>query len=138
MILTRGLKLLEHNEAAGSYPVSLVVNDGELDSAPVTLTIVAEDGGAEDAYQLDTLRSSLYFVSAKNSHVVETHTFTALSGAISEEGVATLRITLDSVESGIAIRNERMRNMLFETLTFSEAVVSLPVDLDALAASGRG
>lgn len=123
---------------AGSYPVSLVANDGVLDSTPVSTTITAEDIPSNALYVLDPTNSSLFFISAKKSHVVETHTFTTLSGDINDAGVATLTINLDSIESNIAIRNERMRNLLFETATFPEAIVTLDVDTDALANQSVG
>ncbi len=119
-------------EQAGSFPVTLTVNDGALDSESVSLTIIADQPGNTVAYSLDAGRSSLHFVSTKNVHAVETHSFSGLSGSITSTGSATLRIDLDSVETGIDIRNQRMRNLLFETGTFAEASVALQVDMARL------
>ena len=90
------------------------------------------------SYALDTARSSLHFVSTKKTHVVETHTFTELSGGISPEGEAVLRINLNSVDTGVSIRNQRMRDYLFETASFGEAEVTLGVDMDTLATLSIG
>ena len=120
-------------DQAGSYPVSLTVNDGQVDSDSVSVTVVADAADDTLAYGLDPARSSLQFVSTKNVHVIETHSFATLSGAISKSGAATLTIDLNSVETGIAIRNQRMRDLLFETATFPEATVSLSVDMAQLA-----
>lgn len=123
----------------GSYSVSLTVNDGQLDSTEVFTTIVATDEPAEsNIYILDSENSSLYFVSTKQTHVVETHEFTSLYGSISNIGGATLGINLGSVETGIVIRNQRVRDLLFEVETFTEAVVSLPVNLSSLTTQGVG
>lgn len=124
---------------AGTFLVSLTVNDGQSDSLPVVTTIVANEGPAEPAaYLLNGSDSALHFVSTKNTHTIETHHFDTLSGFISESGVATLVIDLNSVESNIAIRNERMRNILFETGAFSEATVTLPVNVDELNSMTAG
>lgn len=119
---------------AGNYSVSLTVNDGELDSTSVVTTVVASDESADPiAYNLDASKSSLHYVTTKQTHAVETNHFDTLSGSISQEGVATLTIDLNSVETNIDIRNERMRDIVFETDVFSSlGTVTLPVDLDGL------
>lgn len=120
-------------EQTGTFSVSLTVSDGQLDSLPVVTTIVANEAPDEPAaYLLNGSDSTLHFVSTKNTHIIETHHFDTLSGFISESGVATLVIDLNSVESNIDIRNERMKNLLFETGAFSEATVTLPVNVDDL------
>ncbi|MGK0338632.1 MAG: hypothetical protein ACJAWF_003263 [Candidatus Azotimanducaceae bacterium] len=48
-----------------------------------------------------------------------------MSGIISEDGQARVIIDLDSVETLIPIRNERMRSLLFKTTEYSEAFVSV-------------
>jgi len=123
----------------GTYPVSLTVNDGQLDSAEVVTTVVATAQPVESPlYTLDSANSSLYFVSSKKTHVLENHFFTDLSGSISDLGNASLSINLSSAETGIAVRNQRLRDLLFEVGTFSEAVASLPVDLVSLNAQAIG
>lgn len=117
----------------GTFLASLTVNDGQLNSLPVVTTVVVNEVPDEPtAYLLNGSDSTLHFVSTKNTHIIETHHFDTLSGFISESGVATLVIDLNSVESNIDIRNERMKNLLFETGTFSEARVTLPVNIDDL------
>lgn len=125
---------------AGTYQVSLKVTDehGSSDTVNFTITATADDPDPLSAYILDAESSALYFVSTKKVHVLETHTFTQLSGEISASGNATVRINLDSVESGIDIRNERMRDFLFETATFSEAVITLGVDMSQLSGLSVG
>ncbi len=127
-------------DTAGSYSVSLIANDGQLDSSPTFTTIVASEPSTDpvDGFVLDAANSSLFFVSTKQTHVLERHEFTDLYGSISSAGEATLGINLSSIESGIAIRNERMRNFLFEVDMFSEAQVTVPVDLAALATQAIG
>lgn len=80
-------------------------------------------------WQLDGNRSDVNFVSVKKESVAEVHHFKKLSGTIQEHH-AEIVIDLGSVESGIAIRNQRMQSMLFEVSRFASAKVS--VDLSGV------
>lgn len=124
---------------AGVYTVTLTLTDSHQASATQQFTISAQEPVVNQSYTLDAQSSSLFFVSSKKVHVIETHTFTDISGEISPVGAAQVRVNLDSVDTGIDIRNERMRNVLFETSVFSEATVSLDIDmamLDAIPIGG--
>lgn len=85
-------------------------------------------------YELDTGKSKLSFVSTKQLHVSENFEAKKLSGSIGEDGTASLVIDLNQIETGIAIRNERMRIHLFETVIFDKATITLSVDHDNLSA----
>lgn len=93
---------------------------------------------AAPEYSLDSEKSSLYFVSTKKTHIVENHYFTNLSGSISEFGEAKLNIDLSSAETGVAIRNQRLRELLFEVVSYSQATVTLSVDAETLDAQEVG
>jgi PKD repeat protein len=123
---------------AGSYIVSLTVIDDSYVSDATEVTITVSDPPPVDSYVLDQASSSLHFVSTKKVHVVETHTFNVLSGEISADGVARMWIDLNSVDTSIDIRNERMRNVLFETATYSQAEISLSVDTTDLSTLAVG
>lgn len=88
------------------------------------------------AWDLDAERSVVQFLSVKNASVAEVHHFKDVSGGIDDDGQATVTIDLASVETMVPIRNERMREMLFETVRFPEATLSarVPDDLDDLGA----
>lgn len=77
--------------------------------------------------------SRLAFVSIKAGEVAETHTFRQLSGAMDESGIAEVTIDLASVETQVDIRNERMREIFFETAQFPDATVTADVPLEGLA-----
>jgi len=80
---------------------------------------------------LDAEASSLTFVSIKAAQVVEAHKFGALSGGVSLKalddesvgGEVNIAIDLASVNTNIAIRDERMREHLFETAKYPLANV---------------
>jgi polyisoprenoid-binding protein YceI len=65
--------------------------------------------------------SSLSFVSTKNQHVSEIHHFKTLIGEFSPEGTLQVKIDLASIDSGIEIRDTRMREKLFIVDQFSTA-----------------
>ena len=75
-------------------------------------------------------QSSLSFVSVKKDKVAEVHHFTHLAGGIDGQRRFTLQIDLASVATGIPVRDERMRKLLFETARFPTATVrgTLPDD----------
>jgi polyisoprenoid-binding protein YceI len=76
-------------------------------------------------------------VTVKNAVIAETHEFLAVSGAV-DAGEAAVTIALGSVETLIPIRNERMREMLFEVASFPEATLTAPVGQGRLEALAPG
>ncbi|MGB1140348.1 MAG: YceI family protein, partial [Halioglobus sp.] len=67
----------------------------------------------------------------------EVHSFSSMAGEIGESGEASVVIDLDSVETLIPIRNERMREMLFKTADFPKASVSAQVEPAVLQAASE-
>lgn len=84
-------------------------------------------------WNLDSEASSFNFVSIKKNSVGELHRFKTLSGSINLQGEANLTLDLSSIDSGIAIRDERMKEHLFETNKFPSAEVSVVFDKDLLS-----
>ena len=72
--------------------------------------------------------SRLEFISIKKGTIVETHSFTTLNGVINVDGKALVFIELDSVETNVDIRNERMREHMFETANHPLAIISVQLD----------
>lgn len=84
-------------------------------------------------WTMDTETSSLRFQSVKNETRVESSTFASYAGTIDENGLATVRIAMDSVDTNVDLRNVRMRFLLFETFQFPEAVITMQLDQEQLA-----
>ena len=93
------------------------------------LTVFALGGtvAAQAAWELDPQQSTVQFMSVKNGAVAELHHFGTLTGTVADDGLARVVIDLDSVESLIPIRNERMRKMLFDTQDFPQATITAVV-----------
>ena len=77
--------------------------------------------------------SQVQFVSIKNNTIGEVSHFETLAGTVTEAGEVEVRVVLDSVETNIGIRNERMKTMLFEVGLYPEAVITAQLDADAVA-----
>ena len=80
--------------------------------------------------------SQVNFITLKNEHIAETHSFDDFTGSISSEGKLRIDINLVSVNTLIPIRNERIQKMLFDVSNFAvatfvadinESLLSLPV-----------
>ncbi|MDA5192471.1 YceI family protein [Govanella unica] len=88
-------------------------------------------GQALAAWTLDPANSSLSFASVKKGDVGEVHHFTELAGGVSDTGAASVTIKLGSVETWADIRNDRMREFLFEVTKFPAATVTANFDAAA-------
>ena len=74
---------------------------------------------------------------AKGDAVLELSSFAKYVGGIGEDGKATVKVFLDSVDTKIDLRNVRMRFLFLETFKFPEAVISVQLDRAALASLGQ-
>ena len=72
-------------------------------------------------WMLITGESSLSFVSTKNQHTSEIQQFKTLKGEFSPDGKLLVEIDLSSIDSGIEIRDTRMREKLFLVDKFPSA-----------------
>lgn len=103
-----------------------------LACAALFLAIGSSAAGAA-SWTLDPAASSLSYQSIKKNTVVETNKIRNLTGTIAPDGLATVSIDLNSVDSGIDIRDVRMRYLFFETFKFPLATVSVKLDPAAFA-----
>ena len=83
-------------------------------------------------WTLDNDRSQLTFVSIKAGHIAEIHRFTQLKGQVNDAGQVTAEIVTASIDSMIAIRDERMREFLFESEIFPNITVTANIDPEQL------
>ncbi len=115
------------SSSASSVPVP--ASSKSASSTPVASSKASSSSVAAAAgtWGLDTTASYLNFVTTKNTHNVEVHNFTGLSGNISAAGVATLTIDLSTVNTGVALRDERMRGLLFDVTNYPTATVTVAV-----------
>ena len=80
------------------------------------------------AWDLQADASTFNFVSVKKDTIGEVLHFKKLSGQIDKNGKAGITIDLNSVDTGVQIRDERMREFLFETGKYPSATYQANVD----------
>ncbi|MEE4207407.1 MAG: YceI family protein [Erythrobacter sp.] len=109
-------------------------------AAPASLVLAACVGEPEAPeaantgdWQVVPEASRLTYVSVKSGEVLETNRFTGLSGSVSEGGTATVTIDLSSLDTGVDIRNQRMRDLFFEISDYPTATVTAAIDPEAFA-----
>ncbi|MBK5969933.1 MULTISPECIES: YceI family protein [Thiorhodovibrio] len=73
-------------------------------------------------------QSHLSYISIKKQHIAEVNSFEEMTGRVDEQGQVTLKLMLDSVETLVPIRNERMREILFDTADYKIATLSAKID----------
>lgn len=100
--------------------------------------LLASTAMAWAGWEIDSSSSTINFVSIKNGSIGEMHSFDSLEGDIGADGNAQLSVDLESVETLIEIRNERMRELLFETVQFPVATITAQVEQDLLAMAAKG
>ncbi len=91
----------------------------------IALSSVAASASAD--WELDAEHTALHFLSTKNAQVTEVHQFTSLSGSVTSSGKLTIDIDLSSVDTGINIRDTRMKEMLFNVSEFASATFEASV-----------
>ncbi|QVM85354.1 YceI family protein [Novosphingobium decolorationis] len=89
-------------------------------------------------WELDTKASRLAFVTIKAGQVVEAHSFGDLSGSVAEDGTASFAVDLASVNTNVDVRDQRMRDILFQVADFPQAKVSAKIDPATLSGLGLG
>ena len=104
--------------AACADPAAEAPKDAATEAASVT----------EGTWTLDPAGSRLSYVSIKAGEIAEANRFDKLSGSVAADGTATLDIDLASVNTGVDIRNERMREVFFDVAGNPKAVVTAKLD----------
>lgn len=82
------------------------------------------------SWTLNSDQSNLSFGSIKNNYTGEVHTFSTLSGTVSDAGIVSVEVDLTSVQTNIDIRNERMIEFVFEAA--QTATLSAEIDMAAM------
>ncbi len=89
-------------------------------------------------WELINDESTINFISIKKSAVGEVHHFKTFDGTIDNSGKIVISIDLSSAETGIAIRNDRLKSMLFEVASFPKANIKASIDPKKIAAMKFG
>ena len=77
---------------------------------------------------LDSENSVLNIISTKKGTFAEIHSFSGLTGTLSDNGSVEVSVPLASINTGIGIRDQRMREFLFNTDVFPAATFTANID----------
>lgn len=80
-------------------------------------------------WYLDNESSRLSFISTKDGNLSEVHRFLTLHGKVDAKGATRMRVELESVSTGIPVRDERLRTLLFQVETFPDAKIMAQLNL---------
>jgi len=120
---------------AGALALGVAACGEPAPDAPVA----AEDAPlTQGVWTLDPAGSRLSYVSIKAGEIAESNQFETLAGSVTVDGTATLDIDLASVNTGVDIRNERMREIFFDVAGNPKAVVTAQLDPAAFAGLAVG
>ena len=118
--------------------MGISVKFGRLRAWFILLLLALPASTAFAQWELDGEKAAINFISIKNGAVAESHSFEVVSGSIGAAGAVQMAIDLDSVQTLIEIRNERMRELLFNTAMFPTADVTTQIDPAVLTAVTAG
>ena len=89
-------------------------------------------------WSLSSSSAELNFLSTKvltnKQSITETSSFKSLSGTVSDEGELQLTVQLGSVNTQIPIRDQRLRDWVFEVSKYQNADISANIAKEDLAA----
>jgi polyisoprenoid-binding protein YceI len=93
-------------------------------------------------WAIDSTQSTLNFVTTKAGQqgvagISETQSFKRYSGGIDQNGKIALNIDLASVDTGVEIRDERMRTMLWNVKATPQATFTAQLPAEALKSVGN-
>jgi polyisoprenoid-binding protein YceI len=112
---------------AASLALGLAACAGPEADSPVA-EATATTSVTDSAWTLDPAASRLAYVSIKAGEVAENNRFDAIRGSVAADGTASLDIDLASVNTGVDIRNERMREIFFGVAENPKATVTVTLD----------
>jgi len=99
-----------------------------LSSVTLAVTFLACGSVTAANWTLDSSSSAINFISIKNANIAENHQFKEISGKVAGSKSVFININLNSVDTAIEIRNQRMKEHLFETDQFPSATISAELD----------
>ena len=103
-----------------------------LSSVCALLLTLGVSLSAQANWYLDGESSRLSFITTHNANVSNIHRFLVLHGKVERNGRAQLRIEMDSVNSAVPLRDERMRDVLVDFKHFPEAQITTQIDLQPI------
>ena len=91
---------------------------------PEQKILQSENESLNKNWRLNINLSTLSFVTTKNKTISEQHSLMFKRGSLHEKRKFKARVNLNSIDTLIPIRDQRLREILFETETYPEAIIT--------------
>ncbi|PUA27000.1 MAG: carbohydrate-binding protein [Cellvibrio sp. 79] len=118
------------------------ISSSSIPSSSSISSSSSTNNGVAARWLLDATASTFNFVTVKKNtagtETPENLTFSQLQGTVSATGQATLTIPLTSISTGVALRDTRMQDLLFETNHLPSLHFTTQLDLAAINALATG
>ena len=75
-------------------------------------------------WKLNPNESTFSFITTKNKTITEQHSIDFSSGTVNKNNELSLELDLSTVDTGIEIRDQRMKDLLFEVDTYPTALIT--------------
>jgi len=103
-----------------------------LSAAMATAIICGVASTSSVALELDSENSRVSLVSTKvladgKASVLEVFSFSSLSGSVADDGAASVVIDLETVDTGIGIRDQRMGEFFFKVAKYPAATITTQI-----------
>lgn len=108
------------------------------------LALAACSGGSSQEVEgtgpwtIEAPASHVTYTTIKAGDLAEPNSFTQMDGSVSPTGAAKVDIFLDSIQTWIDTRDERMRKYVFQTQQFPTATITTQIDMAALESLETG
>ncbi len=79
-------------------------------------------------WKVDNGLSTVSFITIKKKDAAEVHHFKEVSGQLSDSGEFKFTVDLNSVDTSIEVRDQRMREVLFNTVDFPDVTLTAQLD----------
>ncbi|MFA0140785.1 YceI family protein [Vibrio kanaloae] len=99
--------------------------------------LISAPSFAETGYTLDPKLSNVTFATIKKQFVVEPASIKPLSGGLTKDGQFSILLDLKTVSTGVSIRDQRLNELYFESMTFPEVKISGKVDPSMLSGNPK-
>lgn len=89
-------------------------------------------------WKVDSGLSSVSFITIKKKDTAEIHHFKEVNGQLSDSGEFKFVVDLNSVDTSNELRDQRMREILFNTIDFPEVTLAAQLDGKAISTLQAG
>ena len=89
-------------------------------------------------WSLKARQSYVHYTTVKQDDIAEPNSFSIFTGSVEPSGAANVSIALNSVQTNVDTRDERMKRLVFKTSDYPMANISTTIPMQVLSALAEG